>query len=64
MDFFTSEIIKELAEYGVIGLIILWLMYSQSKIQSKLFNVIENNTKALTKLTDNINFCRRNQDGN
>lgn len=52
----------ELAKYGILGVVLGWFMYTQMQTQDKLFSVIENNTVAITKLTEKIdNFMTPNK---
>ena len=41
----------KLADYGALGIIVLWFIYEVAYLQRKLFSVIENNTKALNEMT-------------
>ena len=48
-----------LIQYGVAGLWILTLLWDKINFQSKLSTVIENNTKAMIKNTENIKSCEK-----
>ena len=50
-----EEIIKELAEYGIIGILIGWLIWKDTRLTLRLFKVIENNTTAMSELKVIIN---------
>lgn len=54
-----EEIFKELASYGVIGVLLAWLIWKDTKFTNRIFKVIENNTEAMTKLRDTINNLER-----
>jgi len=47
-------LIKEFAEYGIIGVLIGWLLWKDLKVTNRIFKVIENNTEAMTGLRDKI----------
>jgi len=49
-----EAILKEFANYGITGLLIAWLFWKDWKVTGRLFRVIENNTQAITKLTDKL----------
>jgi hypothetical protein len=46
--------LTEIGKQGVLGLILVVTMYDNFKMKSKIFNVIENNTKAMTELKNSI----------
>ena len=45
-----NEILTKIGEYGVLGLVLMYALWDNFKMKSKLFKIIENNTKALTEL--------------
>lgn len=49
-----NELLKEIGNYGITGLLIAWLFWKDWKVTSRLFKVIENNTAALTSLKDKL----------
>lgn len=55
-----ETILNELMKQGVLGIILTVVLYDNFKMKSKLFDVIENNTKALTELT--IAHSKRRED--
>ena len=53
-----SELFKELADYGILGFLIAWLMWKDFKFTARIFKVIENNTQAMTELKEGLNQCK------
>jgi hypothetical protein len=53
-------LLKTIAEYGAIGIIAALLFYDVLIMQTKLFTLIENNTKALQELKS---FCESRNKG-
>jgi len=49
-----DQIFLELADYGIIGLLIGWLIWKDTKLTARIFKVIENNTKAFIELKNEI----------
>lgn len=49
-----ETILKEFGNYGITGVLLAWLFWKDWKMTTKLFRVIENNTQAMTKLTDKL----------
>jgi len=45
-----EQIVKELASYGIIGVLLGWLILKDWKLTIRMFQVIENNTKSMTDL--------------
>ncbi len=52
-------LINNLANYGVLGLWTLTLLYEKIKYTKKRDEVIENNTRALTTFAEIIRKCQR-----
>lgn len=52
MDAAISDIVTYLLGNGPFGVMLGIVMYDNFKMKTKLFEVIENNTAALTKLTE------------
>jgi len=46
-----EEMFMELMKNGVLGIVLAVALYDNFQMKKKLFDVIENNTKALTELT-------------
>jgi len=53
-----EQILMELADYGIIGILIAWLIWKDTKVTNRIFSVIKNNTEAMTKLSDKIENWR------
>lgn len=53
-----EKIITDLADYGIMGLLIAWLIWKDYKFTNRIFQVIENNTTAMTELKDGLNQCK------
>jgi hypothetical protein len=49
-----EAILREFADYGIIGLLLAWLFWKDWKVTIRTFQVIENNTKALTELKESL----------
>ena len=49
-----EQLAQEFGEYGIIGLLIAWLFWKDWKVTNRIFKVIENNTEALSNLTNKI----------
>ena len=60
-----APILKELIKYGVLGPILAWALWMNSKTTERLFNVIENNTKALQLIKSDscVEICREAANG-
>ncbi len=58
MDQILQEALKQLANYGPLGIILVYFVYQTSKLQTKLIEIIENNTKAVQELKDIIDKCQ------
>jgi hypothetical protein len=53
-----DAMIKELMQYGVLGVVVAVLFFQQYKLQSKLIEIIEKNTKAFDELKGIIEKCQ------
>lgn len=49
-EFISSPIGSTLARSGVLGVILVWALWSNHGLVERLFVIIENNTKALTEI--------------
>ena len=49
-----DPLLKELAGEGIIGLILAWFMFRNTRLTDKLFTIISNNTKAMTGLKGSV----------
>ena len=47
-----EKILQSFVEQGILGCILAFLAFLVWKLQSKLFEVVVNNTKAMTELCD------------
>lgn len=53
-----DELLKQLGSYGALGIIVAVLFWQMSKLQGKLLEIIEKNTKAFDELKSIIEKCQ------
>lgn len=53
-----DELLKQLGSYGALGIIVAVLFWQMSKLQGKLLEIIEKNTKAFDELKGIIEKCQ------
>ena len=53
-----EDLLLKFANYGPTGLIAALLFYQMVKLQNKLVEIVENNTKAVQQLRDIIDKCQ------
>lgn len=49
-----ESFIAELAGNGVLGIVLAWMLYNNRELVNRLFQLVENNTAVMTKLTEEI----------
>lgn len=58
MEALVQETLKQLANYGPIGIILVYFVWQDNKTKAKLIEIIENNTKVIQELKDIIDKCQ------
>lgn len=53
-----EELLAKFADYGIMGLMVGVLFFQMSKLQNKLLEIIEKNTKAFDDLKSIIEKCQ------
>ena len=53
-----DELLKQLAQYGITGVVCAVLLYDIFVLQRKLMAIIEQNTKAMTQMADLLKTCQ------
>lgn len=57
------DIIKSFSELGITGGVLAVVLYDVFVLQKKLFNIIDNNTRAMTELKSSIETCQKIHEG-
>ena len=55
-------LLKSLISSGPIGVVLAVMLWDNIKTKEKMFTIIENNTKAMQKLTDSQNELKKKLD--
>ena len=53
-----ESLLEKFADYGIMGLIVGVLFFQMSRLQSKLLDIIEKNTRAFDELRAIIDKCQ------
>ena len=56
-----NPLYQVIAEYGALGTILAFVLWTNYKLTNRLFKVIENNTSAFTELKNSINMLKRSE---
>ena len=59
LSMIESNLIQLISEFGISSTLIIVIILNNFSMQKKLFSILENNTKALQKVSDVVEKCRR-----